>query len=63
MSNGQALSLAGRQTSSAAMYAVTIKSPDEVKQPYDYYNITATIAAEDVWRPASESACPLLKSQ
>jgi branched-chain amino acid transport system substrate-binding protein len=45
------------------MYAVTIKSPDEVKQPYDYYNITATIAAEDVWRPASESACPLLKSQ
>ncbi|HWK66886.1 MAG TPA: ABC transporter substrate-binding protein [Rhizobiaceae bacterium] len=45
------------------MYAVTIKSPEEVKQPYDYYNITATIAAEDVWRPASESACPLLKSQ
>lgn len=45
------------------MYAVTIKSPEEVKQPYDYYNITATIAAEDVWRPAGESACPLVKSQ
>ncbi len=45
------------------MYAVTIKSPDEVKQPYDYYTVTATIPAEDVWRPASESNCPLLKSQ
>ncbi len=45
------------------MYAVTIKAPDQVKQPYDYYTVTATIPAEDVWRPASESSCPLLKSQ
>ncbi|WP_187971217.1 ABC transporter substrate-binding protein [Aquibium microcysteis] len=45
------------------MYAVTIKSPDEVKQPYDYYTVTSTIPAEDVWRPASESNCPLLKTQ
>ena len=45
------------------MYAVTVKSPDQVKQPYDYYTVTATIPAEDVWRPASESNCPLLKSQ
>jgi len=45
------------------MYAVTIKAPDEVKQPYDYYTVTATIPAEDVWRPASESSCPLLKTQ
>lgn len=44
------------------MYAVTIKNPDEVKTPYDYYTVTATIPAEDVWRPASESACPLLKT-
>lgn len=45
------------------MYAVTVKAPDQVKQPYDYYTVTATIPAEDVWRPASESNCPLLKSQ
>lgn len=45
------------------MYAVTIKSPDEVKQPYDYYTVTSTIPAEDVWRPAAESTCPLLKTQ
>jgi branched-chain amino acid transport system substrate-binding protein len=45
------------------MYAVTVKAPDQVKQPYDYYVVNATIPAEDVWRPAAESACPLLKTQ
>lgn len=45
------------------MYAVTVKAPDQVKQPYDYYTVTATIPADDVWRPASESTCPLLKTQ
>jgi branched-chain amino acid transport system substrate-binding protein len=44
------------------MYAVTIKAPADVKQPYDYYVVNATIPAEDVWRPAAESACPLLKT-
>lgn len=44
------------------MYAVSVKAPADVKQPYDYYTVTATIPAEDVWRPASESTCPLLKT-
>ena len=43
------------------MYAVTIKAPADVKQPYDYYTVTATIPAEDVWRPVAESTCPLVK--
>jgi len=45
------------------MYAVTVKAPDQVKQPYDYYTVTSTIPAEEVWRPAAESTCPLLKTQ
>ncbi|NGN41508.1 ABC transporter substrate-binding protein [Mesorhizobium sp. CGMCC 1.15528] len=45
------------------LYAVRIKSPDESKYPYDYYEITETVAAEDAWRPVSESSCDLLKSQ
>jgi len=45
------------------MYSARIKSPDESKYPYDYYEITGTIAAEDAWRPTSESQCGLLKSQ
>ena len=45
------------------MYSVTIKSPDDVSQPYDYYVVNETIPAENVWRPESESSCELLKTQ
>jgi branched-chain amino acid transport system substrate-binding protein len=45
------------------LYVARIKAPNESKYAYDYYEITGTIAAEDAWRPASESACGLLKSQ
>ncbi|MGB3501550.1 MAG: ABC transporter substrate-binding protein [Mesorhizobium sp.] len=41
--------------------AVTIKAPEDSKAPYDYYTVNGIIAAEDIWRPASESLCPLLK--
>jgi len=43
------------------MYAATIKTPAQSKGHSDDYTITATIPAKDVWRPASESKCPLLK--
>ena len=45
------------------LYVARIKAPPESKYAFDYYEITGTIAAEDAWRPASESACDLLKSQ
>ncbi|KRQ08304.1 ABC transporter substrate-binding protein [Bradyrhizobium manausense] len=45
------------------LYAARIKAPAESKYPYDYYEITSTIPAEDAWRPASESTCDLLKTQ
>ena len=45
------------------LYAARIKAAAESKYPYDYYEITDTIPAEDAWRPASESACDLLKTQ
>lgn len=44
------------------LYVARIKTPAESKYTYDYYEITGTIAPEDAWRPASESACDLLKS-
>jgi branched-chain amino acid transport system substrate-binding protein len=43
------------------MYLAEVKSKEDSKYPYDYYFIRSTIPAEDAWRPASESACPLLK--
>jgi len=45
------------------LYVARIKTPTESKYTYDYYEITGTIAPEDAWRPATESACDLLKSQ
>ncbi|WP_063688737.1 ABC transporter substrate-binding protein [Bradyrhizobium stylosanthis] len=45
------------------LYVARIKTAAESKYTYDYYEITGTIAPEDAWRPASESACDLLKSQ
>ena len=34
------------------LYAARIKAPNESKYPYDYYEVTATVAPEDAWRPA-----------
>jgi branched-chain amino acid transport system substrate-binding protein len=45
------------------LYVARIKTPAESKYTYDYYEITGTIPPEEAWRPASESACDLLKSQ
>ena len=38
-----------------------IKTPEESKYPYDYYQVTGTLPPEDIFRPAAESACPLMK--
>lgn len=43
------------------MLAARVKKPAESKGPWDYYDVYGTIAAEDAWRPLSESTCPLVK--
>ncbi len=43
------------------LYSARIKTPEQSKGAYDYYEITGTIPAEDAWRPVSESACAALK--
>ena len=42
-------------------YLFRVKSPQESKGPFDYYQLLATIKAADAFRPLSESLCPLLK--
>ena len=41
-------------------YLATIKKPNEVKEPWDYYNILQTIPAEVAAQPLSQSKCPLV---
>jgi branched-chain amino acid transport system substrate-binding protein len=41
-------------------YLATIKKPNEVKEPWDYYNILQTIPADVAAQPLSQSRCPLV---
>jgi len=43
------------------MYLFEVKSPEDSKEPWDYYKLRATVSAEDSVRPLSESECPLVK--
>jgi branched-chain amino acid transport system substrate-binding protein len=42
-------------------YLFQVKKPSESKGPYDYYNLVATIPANEAFRPLAESECPLVK--
>jgi branched-chain amino acid transport system substrate-binding protein len=43
------------------MYLFEVKKPEESRGAWDYYKLVAKIAAEDAFRPLSESTCPLVK--
>lgn len=44
-----------------AAYLFEVKKPEESKGPWDYYKLIATTAADEAFRPLSESVCPLVK--
>lgn len=41
-------------------YLASIKAPQDVKEPWDYYRIEGTISAEDAAQPLAQSKCPLV---
>ena len=41
------------------MYFAQVKKPSESKEPWDYYNILATIPGDQAFRPLAEGGCPL----
>jgi branched-chain amino acid transport system substrate-binding protein len=43
------------------MYLFRVKSPEESKSEFDYYDLLATIPGEEAFRPMEEGGCPLLK--
>jgi branched-chain amino acid transport system substrate-binding protein len=42
-------------------YLLEVKKPSESKKPWDYYNVRATIPADQAFRPLKEGGCPLVK--
>ncbi len=45
------------------MYYFQVKSPAESKYPWDYYRLLHEVPAADIYRPLSDSECPLVKQQ
>ena len=43
------------------MYLFQVKSPEESKEPWDYYKLVSVIPGEKAFQPLSESRCPLVK--
>ena len=43
------------------MYLFQVKTPAESKEPWDYYKLVATVPADQVSPPLSESTCALVK--
>ena len=42
------------------MYLFRVKSPDQSQGPWDYYELLATIPAEEAFRPLDQGNCPLV---
>ncbi len=42
-------------------YLFRVKKPSESKRPYDFYDLVATIPADEAFRPLSASLCPQIK--
>ena len=41
-------------------YLFRVKAPAENRGPWDYYDLVATIPAEQAFRPLAEGGCPLV---
>ena len=41
-------------------YLFEVKSPAELKYPWDYYKLVATIPADEAFRPLAQSECRLI---
>jgi branched-chain amino acid transport system substrate-binding protein len=40
-----------------------VKSPSQSRYPRDYYHLLHTVPADQIYRPLSESECPLVRER
>ncbi|MBJ7404830.1 MAG: ABC transporter substrate-binding protein [Bradyrhizobium sp.] len=45
------------------IYLVQVKTPQESKEPWDYYKILATVPANEAFRPLSEGGCSFVSGK
>jgi branched-chain amino acid transport system substrate-binding protein len=44
------------------MLLVEVKSPEQSKYPWDYYNIKAVLPGAEAFRPLDEGGCSLVRT-
>lgn len=44
------------------MYLYKVKAPDQSRHAWDYYDLVATIPAEQAFRPLADGGCPLIRA-
>jgi len=42
------------------MYLLEVKAPADSKEPWDYFNVLATIPGDQAYMNPAESGCPLV---
>jgi branched-chain amino acid transport system substrate-binding protein len=42
------------------MYLFEVKSPEQSKEPWDYYNLKRTVPAAEAFRPIDQGKCSLV---
>jgi branched-chain amino acid transport system substrate-binding protein len=42
------------------MYLLQVKQPDEAKGEWDLFRVSATVPADQAFRPLNEGGCPLV---
>lgn len=42
------------------MLLIQVKTPDQSKEPWDYYNIVGVIPGDQAFQPLADSSCPLI---
>ncbi len=43
------------------MYLMQVKSPEQSKDPWDYYNVVQTIPGDQAYQSLAQSRCSLIK--
>ena len=44
-----------------SMYVMQVKTPAELKAPWDYYKLVKTMSGAEAYAPLADSTCPLVK--
>lgn len=45
------------------VYLLQVKAPEDSKEPWDYYDVVATLSGDEAFRPIEASTCPMVEKK